>query len=1616
MDGYTLFEINILHQPKGYDHYPVVIEFAEPDNVVVTQAQGQILLDDNHASLLQEHENWGEPDKYGQTLGSLLFQGTVHEAFIKAGTQKRIFLSVDAPELRGLRWERLATPSENGDWQMLARNENTPFAITLASNRHVVFPPLQQDEIKALVIVSHPQDLEANGFSSFDAEKGIKDAIVSLSHITSEIDVLAIEAQAGIDAALEMLEQARRRAAASEADEPTMETDMLMPTVTHLGKPTEDALSTALTTKAYTILHLMAHGNFISQNGQDETYVYLANNEDDKTEKVSATNLIGLLKDKHAVNLPRFAFLVSCASGRSTRAPYTLAAAGREGLGQRLVQEAGLQAVVAMMDEITVATAEQLAPTFYERLSEHGYPDLALVQAGAGLRRRVDMEEIVPVLFSRLRGRPLYYCQYLETAGVPLEPAQIESGFKHLRQLIEDRAPGLMKELAKQDPDGKKESDALLELKDSFLSPQPDWPSLTNLVSDWAVIEWLNNVCYNLLDFDFVELAKGREVPLYTVECPFPGLKAFGIPTDPESKEAIAYFFGREALVERLLRLLDDDPVLVVLGDSGNGKSSAVMAGVVPKLEATGSKCQYMTPGKKPLVVLERLIHNTPDMIVVDQFEEIFTLVRTKQEDKDTRLAFIERLASWVEEPVSDRKLILTMRNDFISECRAYDKLTDWVVEHSQQVVSLTAVELRDVAWQQAMSAFPIQTEDASERRSLGLKFETGLLNTILNDLQDELGAMPLLQFTLRELWQRRTGRWLRANAYGDLGGVKRAIANTAEDVYQKLDNEEKALMKSLFIRLTHLDESGGRGQRRRDTCHRVALADLVTKGYSLEEVESLIHKPKLRGLLVTSQLDTEPSESNQTANPTKNNSNAVEINQNTEVEVIHEAVIRHWQRLQEWLDRDYEMLRQRQKIGQEALGWRREVDARKQASLLLLHGSRLQEIRAWRKENQLELNDSEEEYLNACIARERKQTRWKQVGVAVLAILFLIATALAWQARTEAIKAKALMLILGGNLEFDQYPLVGLSLIAEAAELVNLKEFSEKVDIEKIFTGREYLLSNSVHRLEFSPDGKTIYIASGEEDKYWSVSGKKFLTFPPGKFKHTFIANGKFILLKYEDRFEIFNTKDGKRPNFLPDGKIIDATPDNKYIHIELDSKDVPGTAIYNVFSEKQLNFDNKFKIGSEIVESNNGDFVIVKTVKAPINMQLYDVRSNEYLDYDIFLDISEIQVNDVKEVSFYDLDELQIIGVKYKNNQKYETRFYDIRNKSSVEFIRSSPELPELRYHGNGLLEVQLKLLNSEGAVVSVVDIGSGESPRRLESIHIDSVSSVGPYLLARNQTYPSQCSDNCPKNKDSYNGIIYDTETGNHLDFIGNSVTKIIYADKNFIFVEYLGNEEYALYDVNSGEPVMADGYKYVSHSDENLLLVLQNDSGKTVIDLRTGHVPDYFDEKFVKDVYITSGEDPIVIVTYKNDRRKVYYLGEDVLLELPGDSISDVKFERGSKLIYIKYKGAENDYKEAIYSFDSKQKIFELTSSASINIQNTYLITPESQLAIRENGSVYLLDVEWLKDMSEAPDKDLLTLVGLACKHPLEDWHPTEIEESRIKEYLEDRDELDCRSFP
>ena len=448
----------------------------------------------------------------------------------------------------------------------------------------------------------------------------------------------------------------------------------------------------------------------------------------------------------------------------------------------------------------------------------------------------------------------------------------------------------------------------------------------------------------------------GERLPPADVPCPFKGLAAF----QPEDAE---FFFGREGLVAGLVARLAETPFLGVVGPSGSGKSSAVRAGLLPavwKGALPGSrswKTVVMTPGPHPIeelavripaleglasvslardlredpralrVAVQRVLLDAPDdarlLLVVDQFEEVFTLCQ----DEAERRCFIEAL---LETAVGGRHTlaILAVRADFYGRCAAYPALADLLQDSHALVGPMGEAELRLVIERSATWA--------------GMAVEPGLDEVIVRDVADEPGALPLLSHALLETWKRREGRTLTLAGYTDSGGVREAITRTADSVFgQQLDPRQRGIARSIFLRLTEL------GEATEDTRRRATRTELATSLGNDADVSAVLDR-LIEARLVTTEDET--------------------------VEVAHEALIREWPTLRHWLNEDREGLRIHRHLTRTAQDWAARKDPDE-----LYRGARLATAREWAADHASELNALEREFLDASIARQRAEHERQQ-------------------------------------------------------------------------------------------------------------------------------------------------------------------------------------------------------------------------------------------------------------------------------------------------------------------------------------------------------------------------------------------------------------------------------------------------------------------------------------------------------------------------------------------------------------------------------------------------------------------------------------------------------------
>ena len=490
---------------------------------------------------------------------------------------------------------------------------------------------------------------------------------------------------------------------------------------------------------------------------------------------------------------------------------------------------------------------------------------------------------------------------------LPLSSDEIENGLTRFAQFLPERAPVLQDTFSSI----AKKLRATLGADQNSLSP-----ALKSQREDG--VNRMKLMCMEVTDISFRAICLGQNPPPYDSRPPFLGLFAFR----PEDRE---FFFGRDALVQKLVACIKAHPFLAVLGASGSGKSSLVMAGLVPALEAQMS---YLTPSSAPLsqLLTAKESASAKTVFVIDQFEELFT----HPHDATERADFIHALL----ELTKTNRVIITMRADFWGEVAIYADLKQAMQEHQELIAPMTVDELHSAMEKQAAV--------------VGLRFDPTLSESILAEVKGEPGAMPLLQHALWELWNRRHGLWIKAEEYQAFGGVKQAIASTAEEVYASCSDFERARVRDIFLRLTRLDESG----EGRDTRRRVLIEELIPVNSDSSVTINLLNKLADARLIVKTEAD---------------------------VEVAHEALIRHWSRLTEWLNEDRDNLRLREGVSESAREW----DASKRDDSLLNHrGGRLELALAMSKLPQYQLNPVEQAYLNACVEirnRERIEKEKQQ-------------------------------------------------------------------------------------------------------------------------------------------------------------------------------------------------------------------------------------------------------------------------------------------------------------------------------------------------------------------------------------------------------------------------------------------------------------------------------------------------------------------------------------------------------------------------------------------------------------------------------------------------------------
>ena len=457
--------------------------------------------------------------------------------------------------------------------------------------------------------------------------------------------------------------------------------------------------------------------------------------------------------------------------------------------------------------------------------------------------------------------------------------------------------------------------------------------------------------------------------------CPYKGLAAYQI-------EDAQFFFGREVLIDDLVRRMQTHQVLTVGGPSGSGKSSLVRAGLIPAIRAGALlgreswQVALFTPGRDPMAELYFQVTGTPSrggltftfedllerptmarhlswkdgierplVLCIDQFEELFTLATDKQRNN-----FISAVSAMTDPADSKVRVVIAVRADFYGQCAQIPWLAEHITQNQVLVGPMTDAELRRAIVEPA-------------RRS-GLHVESSLVDAIIDEAGHEAGSLPLVAHALVETWSRRRDNVLTLQGFHEAGGVAGAISQTAEATFEhRFDDAERTATQRLFLRLVTSGSSAS------DTRRVIARTDIE------QDSQSEVMDRVVAGLTEARLLTVDDKT----------------------VQIAHEALLRTWPRLRGWIEESRDDLRLRQRISHAAAEW----EAVNRDPDLLYRGTPLLTALEWAEKNPDQLDVLGREFLDTSTetrarsdaqkaVREQRSRRLRRIAIAALSVLAL--------------------------------------------------------------------------------------------------------------------------------------------------------------------------------------------------------------------------------------------------------------------------------------------------------------------------------------------------------------------------------------------------------------------------------------------------------------------------------------------------------------------------------------------------------------------------------------------------------------------------------------------------
>ncbi|MEG3860321.1 nSTAND1 domain-containing NTPase [Microcoleus sp. herbarium12] len=615
---------------------------------------------------------------------------------------------------------------------------------------------------------------------------------------------------------------------------------------------------------------------------------------------------------------------------------------------------------------------------------------------------------------------------------------------------------------------------------------------------------------------------------------PYQGLSAF-------QEKDTALFFGRETFTNQLVKVVETKKLVAVIGASGSGKSSVVLAGLIPSLRQQGnwlianlrpestpfenlakallSPMAQLETGENEGVaeinakeinklatdlqegnrtlsdVVKSIGSSRRFLLVIDQFEEIYTYQNQKNKQ------FLDCLLDAVQN-FSAFRLVITLRTDFLNQAIEYNAFREQLDRWKPEFIG---VMLR--------TELQAAIEEPAKQRNVYL--ESGLTEYILNDVGDGKGNLPLLEFALTELWKQQENGLLTRLKYDEIGGVEKALCRHAEGVYDALKEEDKERIKQIFMKLV----SPGEGTK--------YIRQLATQAEVGEENWDLVTHLATARLVVSNRNETTKIET---------------------VEIVHEALIKAWPDLRKWIEENDTFLKWKKRLKAAFLEW----ESHEKSERYLLRGGPLGEAEGYLQKRLEDISKDDQDFIKKGLWVRRRTILGLTSGLVAVSI-FAVGAVWQWQRaefqtvqvdkeRQEADKQRInaeliASSLLSGNLFDSNKRLEALIEAIKAGRqlqqaVVDVKpEIRDRIVLalqQAVYGVRErnrlegnnngnIFLLNSINTAAFSPDGKII-VTIGENINIWNREGTLLKTFDKDTsssitfHKGSFSPDGKMI------------------------------------------------------------------------------------------------------------------------------------------------------------------------------------------------------------------------------------------------------------------------------------------------------------------------------------------------------------------------------------------------------------------------------------------------------------------------------------------------------------------------